>query len=582
MAVLKFKDDLGNWHSIPAIQGEQGEIGLTGAQGPVGEALTILGTLSSVGDLPLSGNVGDAYLISGDLHVWAMDEWENVGNIQGPQGEQGPAGADGTQGEQGPQGEQGIQGIQGIQGFIANGIVSVKEYGATGNGTTDDTTAIQAAIDYAIANNLKTIYIPSGVYVIAGTLNVAGLAAFDLSFVGAGPGRDGRGVSLVKTTAGYIFDVDLTYAAAAWRAVNFSGITFRGEATQTASGVCLTFAQLCHFYNCEFLQLGRGITLTGDSHYAKIEKCQFVGLVSGVYITDSDDPEHVAGGANNGIINQCFFTYVTNPIDMNAGSEWLIEATDFEGSNGTIILSGSNVLKNVRIERNRNDTVWVKIKGSYNLIQCGVHSAGGAMPSYIFTIDGNFNEIDLRPSSGIGLIDPASIGTNNILKYSYYSRLLNGTLLSPAISPTNLIKFNETIPAQNLANNPTNPGAWTVVTGTTTVSGTTVKTVVKTSVGILLLKTDVTGAFTAGTIIYLTVDGFYSFAGGGFEIRLYDDATSLGAITATGFTKGKAIYCYTLASNTSALKVGLVCTGGNGSAAYFKAMAVQKDYPKGY
>ena len=459
--------------------------------------------------------------------------------------------------------------------------ISVKAFGATGDGVTDDTTAIQAAIDYAKANNIKTIFIPPGIYSIAGTLNVTGLSAFDLSFVGAGPGRDGRGVSLVKKTAGYIFDVDLIYAAGVWRAVNFSGITFHGEETQTASGVCLTFAQLCHFYNCEFLQLDRGITLTGNSHYAKIEKCQFTLLVSGVYITDSDDLEHVWGGANNGIINQCFFTYVTNPIDMYYGSGWLIEATDFEGNNGTIILSESNVLKNVRIERNLNNTVWVKINGNYNLIQCEVHSAGGNMPSYIFTIDGDFNEIDLRPSSGIDLIDPASIGTNNILKYSQYTRLLNGMLLG-ATSETNLIKFNETIPSQNLLTNFDDPGAWTVVTGTATATGTTEKTLVKTSVDSLLLKTDVTGTFAAGTTIYLTVDGFYYFAGGGFSIYLYDGETLLGDIAASQTTKGKAIYCYTLASNTSALNVRLSCVGGNGSAAYFKSAAVQTDYPKGY
>ena len=453
--------------------------------------------------------------------------------------------------------------------------------GAKGDSVTDDTAAIQATIDYAIANSIKTIFIPRGIYSIEGTLNVAGILASDLSFVGAGVGRDGRGVSFVKKTVGYIFDVDLRYAGGVWRAVNFSGITFRGEETQTASGVCIVFAQLCHFYNCEFLQLDRGITLTGDSHYAKIEKCQFSVLVSGVYITDSDDPEYVVGSANNGIINQCFFTYVTNPIDMNDGSGWLIEATDFEGNNGTIILSSNNVLKNIRIERNLNDTVWVKIKGDYNLIQCEVHSAGGNMPRYIFTIDGDFNEIDLRPSSGTGLIDPASIGTNNILKYSHFNRLLNGMLLD-ANSETTLIKFNETIPSQNLLNNFDDPGAWTVVTGSATVTGTTVKTLGKTSVDQLLLETAVTGTFAAGTIIYLTVDGFYSFAGGGFTIRLADDATQLGLIAATQTTKGKAIYRYTLESNTSALRVILVCSGANGSAAYFKSAAVQTDYPKDY
>lgn len=43
MAVLKFKDDLGNWHSIPAIQGETGDPGVyVGTDTPVnGETVWI-------------------------------------------------------------------------------------------------------------------------------------------------------------------------------------------------------------------------------------------------------------------------------------------------------------------------------------------------------------------------------------------------------------------------------------------------------------------------------------------------------------------------------------------------------------
>lgn len=109
------------------IQGPQGEIGPQGPQGPQGiqgeqgAGLIILGNLASAGDLPAVGSIGDAYTISGDLHVWdeASAEWDNAGPLQGPEGPvgpQGPQGIQGPQGEAGPQGPQGPQGVQGPQG----------------------------------------------------------------------------------------------------------------------------------------------------------------------------------------------------------------------------------------------------------------------------------------------------------------------------------------------------------------------------------------------------------------------------------------------------------------------------------
>lgn len=54
------------------------------------------------------------------------------------------------------------------------GWFNVKDYGALGDGTTDDTTAIQDTIDACVAANGGTIYFPRGIYQIDGALQDTG------------------------------------------------------------------------------------------------------------------------------------------------------------------------------------------------------------------------------------------------------------------------------------------------------------------------------------------------------------------------------------------------------------------------
>ncbi len=99
---------------------------------------------------------------------------------QGIQGVAGPVGATGPAGPMGPQGIQGPAGIcpscpptsgTGVNDNELNKVYNIRSYGATGNGSTDDTQAIQAAINAAIANK-GTIEIPSApvFYKITNTL----------------------------------------------------------------------------------------------------------------------------------------------------------------------------------------------------------------------------------------------------------------------------------------------------------------------------------------------------------------------------------------------------------------------------
>ena len=102
--------------------GNTGATGATGPQGPKGDkgengtSVKILGTKPSVSDLPAKGEIGDAWLVNGNLYVWADNSWENVGNIQGPKGDKGDTGKTGATGATGKTGATGATGKTGATG----------------------------------------------------------------------------------------------------------------------------------------------------------------------------------------------------------------------------------------------------------------------------------------------------------------------------------------------------------------------------------------------------------------------------------------------------------------------------------
>lgn len=110
------------------VKGEKGDTGPTGPQGSKGEkgdagtSVRILGTKETEAELPDSAEIGDGYLIGGNLFVWSGSAWTDVGNIKGPKGDIGPTGPQGEKGDtgatgpQGPKGDTGAIGPQGIQG----------------------------------------------------------------------------------------------------------------------------------------------------------------------------------------------------------------------------------------------------------------------------------------------------------------------------------------------------------------------------------------------------------------------------------------------------------------------------------
>jgi hypothetical protein len=192
----------GIYSIIANIKGTTGSTGSTGAAGTNG---TNGSTWYEGAGAPSTTHTnGDYYLntTNGDVYVQAAGAWGSpVGNIKGPTGTGTGDMLLGT-----------AQTVTAAKTFNAGMMLDkgeivydVKAYGATGNGSTDDTAAIQSAIDTANTNGGGEVRFPAGTYKISASLKLYSgvsptITAYkNLKLVGAG-GAGGTGTIINQVT----------------------------------------------------------------------------------------------------------------------------------------------------------------------------------------------------------------------------------------------------------------------------------------------------------------------------------------------------------------------------------------------
>jgi hypothetical protein len=188
--------------------------------------------------------------------------------------------------------------------------VSVKDFGAVGDGVTDDTAAIQACVEAAKNGTNKNIYIPFGTYMVQ-HIDMIGLAYSNISFIGEGlptikfklpaggrviiPGYPDP--TFARTVADGIFAIDgnvqgpFADDTLSIKNIRFSGIKFLMDVV--ADG----FDQLMH---C--------VVATGISGIY-FDHCQFVGFMGdGIAISISRGPGSPSNQYNkNLVVTNCIF-----------------------------------------------------------------------------------------------------------------------------------------------------------------------------------------------------------------------------------------------------------------------------------
>lgn len=193
-------------------------------------------------------------------------------------------------------------------------LVSVKDFGAVGDGVTDDTAAFQAAID-----SKKSLYIPDGIYLISSTLTITATDSLCIAGNNFGHVNDQMAGSVIKFTG------------SASPAIRVQG----GAIGAKISGLFLDIQD----------SSSDGFDF-GGAWYLKLQDCVVRNARYGVYL-HYDTPDYFSGVAE---LTSCYFSKCANgvktsKVDINVVK--VDNCTFFDGVNG-VLIGDSGVASSVR------------------------------------------------------------------------------------------------------------------------------------------------------------------------------------------------------------------------------------------
>jgi hypothetical protein len=268
--------------------------------------------------------------------------------------------------------------------------VSVKDFGATGDGTTDDTAAIQAAINSIplsvggvggpnspAAQGGWALHFPTGVYIISDTL-VIGNRRMSLH----GTGMIGSNSSMIKMNPAYPNVDMIDYSTGNLDTLSIYGMQFWGAGAATGTGNALSLGSSTQnlfdsqIQNCWFTAIPNACIYMNYCADVTVSYCGIENARYGVYIENTS----FATGDINRITNNVFYADTLAGVYVNGGANLIISNNHFNLCGSTNDVTAAIVLNHTGADSvratsitsnsfraNYNDIVTNGNGGSYSL-----------------------------------------------------------------------------------------------------------------------------------------------------------------------------------------------------------------------
>lgn len=154
----------------------------------------------------------------------------------------------------------------------AQDYISVKDFGAVGNGTTDDTTAIQNAVNFGITNG-KAVHFPAGNYNVTQQITITGaVKLYGTTFLATNAVQDHFGSRIYIN---FLTSVATSCFYVTYNGVQIEGLQFYGnQPTPTGAWTPTTTPWSIYAYRAPSADIG------GDG--LKIKNCSLYGVSHGI------------------------------------------------------------------------------------------------------------------------------------------------------------------------------------------------------------------------------------------------------------------------------------------------------------
>ena len=271
----------------------------------------------------------------------------------------------------------------------ADYVLNVKDYGAVGDGTTDDTEAIQAAINAAVSTLAMAVYIPAGTYIITTPLLIQTYSDSDATIDGV-KWWEGRAPSLIgenKSTAiiKKTGDGKRTMPAAAswangWGDIDSVIIIGREDGAEKGTGVCISNLNIKNASgNAEHWGI------YGDRSRCLIEHCNirtgshgirlhsFFNRLADLYLVCASNAIHIDYGTST-ILERIFCSGASNPYIIKSAYSTLT-AVCCDGGTGSIFdITGTGVTLNSCGTESPDADVYVSAGADSNITVNGFYA----------------------------------------------------------------------------------------------------------------------------------------------------------------------------------------------------------------